>query len=226
MKNILIVEDDKTLAKTLLNSLRSFHTTTRAVHTADQAYTVVQRRRFDLVVLDRMLGKEDMLDEANTIRDFLPHVKILFLTRKSEAIERIRGLEAGADDYLCKPFSLAELRLRVRILLNRPVTKEGKRGIPLGEIVFFPEQGIVQTPEKRVFLRKREAEVISCLSQRPGVLVNREAMNSYLWPGTYQPHPDTLDVYVRRLRQKLGKYRSVVQTQRGFGYRLAVERET
>lgn len=225
MKNILIVEDDAVLASTLRESLRSTQTTVYVAPTLTRMRALLRKHRMDLCVLDRMVSGEDAIEEVEFIQDASPHIKILFLSRKSEVRERIRGLEAGADDYLCKPFSLAEFRLRARILLRRVIKWEGTdMAVSLGDLVFLPNEQSIQTPEGRITLQKREAEIILCLSQTPGVLVRKERMGAFLWPDSYRPHPDTLDVYIRRLRQKLGKYHSILQTHRGLGYRLVMHR--
>lgn len=222
MKKILILEDDKMLAKTLASGLESPRVQTVCVHTLENFYDYIENELVDLCVMDRLIEEQDSLEAVGYIHDVLPQVKILFLTKKNAVLDRINGLEAGADDYLAKPFSLAELRLRVRGLLAISRWHEGRSEVDLGGIVFFPELGVLETPEKKIFLRKRETEILTCLSQAAGSHVTKRTLNGLLWPASYEPNPSTVDVYIRRLRQKLGKYQSILQTRRGFGYRLAL----
>jgi DNA-binding response OmpR family regulator len=135
-------------------------------------------------------------------------------------------LEAGADDYLPKPFSLAELKLRVKNLLTlvRDNQSWGSQVI-LDEIIFYPTQGIIQTPEKKLILRRRETQIMECLTNAGGALVSRHQLIRALWPPSYQPNSSTVDVYIRRLRQKLGVYHAILQTRRGFGYRVVLQRK-
>lgn len=222
MKKILILEDDAMLANTLLVGLESAKAKTVWVKNLEHFYDYIENEHVDLCVMDRLIEGQDSIEAVGYIRDVLPQAKVLFLTKKTAVIDRIRGLEAGADDYLAKPFSLAELRLRARLLLALNRWHDGTKGIAMGELMFFPEQGTLETPEKKIFLRKREAEILMCLSKAAGNLVTKENIIKALWPAAYEPNPSTIDVYVRRLRQKMGKFQSILQTRRGYGYRLAI----
>jgi len=178
--------------------------------------------------MDRLINKEDALLAGEYAKDILPKVKILFLSKKGEIKDRIQGLETAGDDYLAKPFSLAELRLRVRNLLamQRVTDQEGRR-LLIGELVFYPNQGVIETPDYKTQLRRRETEVLNCLAQASGAVISRHQLTRTLWPANYEPNASTVDVYIRRLRQKLGEYSFMLQTHRGFGYCLtAVRRKT
>ncbi len=220
MKKILVLEDDRLLAKTLKLGLSRVDVGVRLVHDLPSFYRVIENKQPDLCVMDRMIGEQDSLDAVDYLREISPQTKVLMLTKKSAVEDRINGFEGGADDYLPKPFSLAELRLRVRSLLHLYRNPEEEKGVRLGEVVFYPRQGLVVTPEGKVPLRKREAEILLCLSRSPSVIVPKQTIVRSLWPETFEPHPTTVDVYIRRMRQKLGKYQSIVETRRGFGYRL------
>ncbi|MFH2118124.1 MAG: response regulator transcription factor, partial [Candidatus Paceibacterota bacterium] len=166
-------------------------------------------------------GQEDALLAGEYVKDILPEIKILFLSKKGEIKDRIQGLETAGDDYLPKPFSLAELRLRVRSLLAmQRATEQGRRRWVVGELVFYPDQGLVETPGRKAQLRRRETEILECLVQAAGATVSRQQLTRVLWPASYEPNSSTVDVYIRRIRQKLGELSYMLQTCRGFGYRL------
>ena len=219
-KKILILEDDQVLAKTLGVGLASLGTKTTLVDTMARFYQEIEGDPADLCVMDRIIGNHDSVDAIDYIREIAPQAKILVLSKKSSVEDRLVGLESGADDYLAKPFSLAELRLRAKGLLKLYRDTQEEAGVFLGLVTFYPLRGTIETPEKKILLRKREMEILSCLARSLGTVVPRQTIISMLWPETYQPNPSTVDVYVRRLRQKLGKYQSILQTRRGFGYRL------
>src|SRR3972149_9637081 len=118
MKKILILEDNWQLAETLEKGLTSERVTITKTHTLQDFYQQASSDRYALCLMDRMIGHEDSVELITDIREMLPQAKILLLSKKSAVQDRINGLEAGADDYLAKPFSLAELRLRIKSLLS------------------------------------------------------------------------------------------------------------
>jgi two-component system response regulator TctD len=219
-KSIFILEDDRLLAETLTVGMKALGVTVYTVYTLSDFHRLLETKRVHVCIMDRMIGSEDSVQTVEYIRDAFPEIRVLLLTKKSSIPDRISGLEAGAHDYLPKPFSLAELRLRVKLLLAQHASAQEGREVSLGEITYSSEQGCLQTRTGAIFLRPRENEILLCLSHRLGNLVSRQKITRTLWPESYTPHPSTVDVYIRRLRQKLGAYRSILQTRRGFGYRL------
>ena len=227
MKNIIVLEDDQSLSKTLEGSLKNTATDVVAVNTLPSFYQAIENKDYDLCVMDRMIGTQDSIEAVAYVREITPQAKVLMLTKKASLADRIFGLETGADDYLPKPFSLAELKLRVKSLLALYRNPQEEAGIDLGLITFYPKQGLLQVRDRQIYLRKRENQILTCLARSLGTVVSRNKIISTLWPENYEPNPSTVDVYIRRLRQKLGEYGSIIQTRRGFGYRLvAYQRET
>lgn len=219
-KNILLLEDDVLLAKTLEIGLTALGTHVFVANALSDFHRLLEEKKADVCVMDRMIQAEDSLGTVEYIRDAFPEIRVLLLTQKSAISERIAGLEAGAHDYLPKPFSLAELRLRVKLLLSQSSKSGHESEISLGSVIYKPGQGIIMAHGDTIFLRPRENEIILYLSQRMSNFTSRQSIMHTLWPDSYTPHPSTVDVYIRRLRQKLGKYRSIIETRRGFGYRL------
>lgn len=226
MKKILILEDDYSLAKTLAQSLKSSAWQTAQVHTIDDFYRYLKTHRVEICVLDRIIGDQDSLSVIDDIRDLQPQAKILFLTHKNAVMDRVDGLEHGADDYLAKPFSMAELKLRIKSLAKLYKIANESIGLTFGSLKLYPEEGLFMIGRHRFSLQKRETEIITCLITASGRVVSRSFIKHSLWPENKQPDASTLDVYIRRLRQKLGKFSAILKTKRGFGYYLvAPERE-
>ncbi|MBT4124136.1 MAG: response regulator transcription factor [Candidatus Pacebacteria bacterium] len=142
------------------------------------------------------------------------------MTKKSRLLDKINGLEKGADDYLPKPFSLAELRLKVKNMLTWELKQPAVKKIDLGLISFLPESGSFITPDGDIYLRKREKDIIFYLIQAAGRTVSRNHLLRTIWRSEDEAQLNTIDVYIRRLRRKLGKYHTIIQTRRGFGYKI------
>lgn len=220
MQQIIVLEDNRQLADTLEASLVTEQLAVTMSYSLSDFFKKIKNKRFALCVMDRMIGDKDALESLSEVREFLPQARILMLSKKASILDRVEGFEAGADDYLPKPFSMAELRLRVRSLLSLYRVAEANNGISIGDLILYPNQGVLITPNQRIALTPRETEIVFCLARSLGTVVPRQLLVRTLWPETYEPNPSTIDVYVRRLRRKLGSYRSIIQTKRNFGYRL------
>lgn len=220
MQEILVLEDNQALAETLKSSLASRQLAVTAVTSLREFYAAINRKHYALCVMDRLIGGDDSIEVIPEVRETLPQAKILFLSKKAAVIDRVNGLEAGADDYLAKPFSMAELRLRVRSLLSLHRIESESYGLVVGELMLYPQQGALDTPDGKILLRRRETEILAYLARAAGAIVSRTTLERALWPEAFEPNPSTIDVYIRRLRQKLGHYGSILQTKRGFGYYL------
>jgi len=220
MIKILILEDNKELAKILLKALRAKE---RKVYWADNLkslHSFVEKNSPDLCILDRMVADGDSIDSLEYLKEISPNTKYIFLTKQNKLLEKIVGLEKGADDYLTKPFSLAELRIKIRNMLSWGKKEVDSEKVDLGLISFFPESGCLVTPEGSVQLRKRESELIFYLTKGIGRTVTKKYLLSSLWKNDYEVKTNTIDVYIKRLRKRLGKYNSIIKTVRGFGYQI------
>ncbi len=222
MKNILIVENDKTLAKTLSQHLQDKQF---FCHTCDSVKSAIQELEqfsYDLILLDRILSDGDGIEVAQFLSDFSFQTKVLVISELSQVKERVKGLENGADDYISKPFSLTELTLKINKLLNTQKIKV-REELGLGKLVILPESGELVINGKTQHIRKKEIQLLACLIRHKNQVVSREKIIDIVWSGSYElPTQSTLDVYIRRLRITLGKYRNYIKTVRGFGY-MALE---
>jgi DNA-binding response OmpR family regulator len=218
--HLLIVEDDLTLSQTLCSILKSELRSITLARTVQSAYQSLQKKRFDVVLLDRCLPDGDGLEIAGYLKDHESRARVLCLSQKREVEDRINGLNVGADDYLPKPFSLAELELRLKKLLSME-RKGDNRKLKAGQVYFSTHSGGIEYGQNRVALRKKEAEVLECLFRHKNTMVTREQIVSWVW-GNQEVSPSqiTLDVYIRRLRVVLGPHSKMIKTVRGYGYMI------
>jgi two-component system, OmpR family, response regulator len=222
MKHILIVENDKTLANTLAQHLKSKNYFCTICDSIEQAIHELENFPFNLIILDRILTDGDGLEIAEFVNDFSYQTKILILSELSHINERVTGLEKGADDYLAKPFSLPELTLKINKLINIQKIKDVE-SLTLGPLTIIPDSGSLIIKGKTQLIRKKEIQLLACLIRHKNQVVSREKIIDIVWSNSYDlPTQSTLDVYVRRLRITLGKYKSHIKTVRGFGY-MALE---
>lgn len=220
MRKILILEDNAVLAQTLVEALKGNSREVYSVSSLRAFYTSLEKNTPHLCLMDRMVTDGDSLESVEYIKDAFPKTKILYLSKKAQLKDRIQGLEKGADEYLAKPFSLAEVRLKVKNMLSWESSSEEEVKADLGLISFLPDSGYFVTPEGKISLRKREHEVALHLFRAFGSFFSRQKLANALWTHEEERNLNTIDVYIRRLRKKLGKYKSVIETRRGFGYRF------
>src|SRR5881275_838012 len=219
-KKLLIVEDESDVADLLALNLRKagFRVSTAA----DGASGLQKARedRPDFIVLDLMLPKMSGLEVCKILKNdtATSHIPILMLTAKAEEIDRIVGLEFGADDYVTKPFSPREILLRIRAILRRGET--ANESLTAGPIAIDPARHQVRINGKRVRLTSLEFKLLRALMQRRGRVQERDRLLNEVWGYESIIDTRTVDTHVRRLREKLGKAGDSIETVRGFGYRL------
>ena len=219
-RKILIIEDENDVADLLTLTLRKagFRISTRP----DGASGLQNARddKPDFVILDLMLPKMSGLEVCRILKSdtTTSHIPILMLTAKAEEIDRIVGLEFGADDYVTKPFSPREVVLRVRAILRRGET--ATESLTAGPISIDPARHEVRVNGKQVHLTSLEFKLLRLLMQRRGRVQDRDRLLNEVWGYESVIDTRTVDTHVRRLREKLGKVGDVIETVRGFGYRL------
>lgn len=222
-RKILIIEDESDVADLLALSLRKAGFNTSAV--ADGATGLQQARdnRPDFIILDLMLPKMSGLEVCRILKGdaATAHIPILMLTAKAEEVDRIVGLEFGADDYVTKPFSPREVTLRIRAILRRGEKPE--ETLKAGSISIDPARHQVRVNSKRVHLTSLEFKLLRTLMQRRGRVQERDKLLNDVWGYESVIDTRTVDTHVRRLREKLGKAGDAIETVRGFGYRLREE---
>jgi len=223
-KRILIVEDEEDIAASLrFNLEREGGYTVTAARSGEEGLALA-RRGFDLIILDLMLPGMGGLEVCREIRGGreAPHVPILMLTARVDETDKLVGLEMGADDYLTKPFSMKELLARVRALLRR-----AGRGAHAGDewlrsdgIEIDVEGHRLRVDGKPVNLTRMEFALLSALIRVHGRVLSRDHLLESVWGYDYHGDTRTVDVHVRRLRMKIGRHGSRIETVFGVGYRF------
>jgi len=220
---ILIVEDERDIADLIGFNLERAGMRPVKVHDGLDALDAAVRCEADLVVLDLMLpGKDGFAVFRDLRRDARTQaIPVLILTAKAQTADRIHGLEAGADDYLTKPFSPKELVLRIRAILKRSKTAPGAVEFRLGPFRFDKNKFRFYLDGDLVDLTSTEFKLLLFLAERPGTVQPRDELLRAVWGYSDQVHSRTLDTHMKRLRQKLGDRAALLETVRGVGYRIA-----
>ena len=221
---ILVVDDEKLIVKGILISLAQDGYETDAAYDGNEALEKIKNGSYDLVILDLMLPGMSGTQVCCSVREF-SSVPIIMLTAKSEDMDKILGLEYGADDYMTKPFNILELKARVKAILRR--TKEGlaptqtRRIIESGDIRMDRDNRRVEIAGREISLTGKEFELLELLVSHPGKVYARANLLQLVWGRDYPGDERTVDVHIRRLREKIERTPSepcYVQTKWGVGY--------
>ncbi len=219
---ILIVEDEVKMASLLRRGLREEGLSADVARTGDDAIWMARATEYDAVVLDVMLPGTDGFEVCRRLRDAGMWSPVLMLTARDAVEDRVVGLDAGADDYLTKPFSFAELLARLRALVRRPPL-ERPTVLEVGDLRLDPAAHRVWRGETEVRLSAKEFALLETFMRRPGEVLSRFHLLEHCWDHGYENRSNVVDVYVRYLREKIDRPfgRTSLETVRGAGYRLA-----
>ncbi len=224
---VLIIEDERSIANSLAYCFQKEGFKVQVAYEGRQGLDMARSWHPDIVILDLILPGLSGYDVCRILRRE-SSVPIIMLTAKSQEVDRVVGLEMGADDYVVKPFSSRELIARVRAVLRRvgrPSSdlEEDERPIRVGELEIDPARFLVILKGNQVVLSVKEFELLRLLAQNRGRVVRREVILDRLWPDEEFPDPRTLDVHIHRLREKLEadpSHPTLILTVRGVGYKL------
>ncbi|HEX7852158.1 MAG TPA: response regulator transcription factor [Sphingobium sp.] len=221
---LLLVEDDRELAAGLGEALARSNHATDIVHDGEAARAACDGTEYQLIIMDLSLPDGDGVDVIRWLRQRRVTTPVLILTARDDLDERIRGLDAGGDDYLTKPFALGELEARIRALLRR-----SEPSVPLlafDGLEFDPGTKIVTVDGQPVDVTAREMTVLELLLRRPGRVVSKHQMLEALYNWDQHANPTIVEVFISRLRRKLAEAGASVSIRalRGLGYRLEAER--
>ena len=222
---ILIVDDEKSIVKGLKYALEADGMLTDAAYDGEEALEKIETGEFDLVLLDMMLPKMDGMEVCRQVRSF-SDVPIVFLTAKGDDMDKILGLESGADDYITKPFNMLEVRARIRGIIRRSKTRVPKPEkketlIVNGEFCFDTDNRRLTIADREINLTSKEYEILEILVTHPRKIYSRDDLLKLVWGENYTGDARTVDVHVRRLREKIEKTPGepkYVQTKWGSGY--------
>ncbi|MBN2654147.1 MAG: response regulator transcription factor [Nitrospirae bacterium] len=232
MKRILVVDDEPDIVELVSYNLKKDGYEIDTAFDGEGAFDKIKSSKYDLIVLDLMLPGMQGLEICRLVRNTkeLSALPILMLTAKSEEVDKVVGLEMGADDYVVKPFSPRELAARVKALIRRSdagaVQQEEAESDPeallaVGDMIIDRQRYTVTTGSRKIKLSAREFKLLVYLAQRRGRIYNREQLLDAVWGDDVFVEPRTVDVHIRRLRAKIEKdpeAPTYLKTMRGVGY--------
>ncbi|SDX00210.1 response regulator [Marinobacter mobilis] len=214
---ILLVEDDHLLANTMLSMLRDDNNTVDWLDDGQQALGAIGDEYFDLIILDLTLPRVDGLDILKHARKQNITTPIIILTARAELTEKLQGLDSGADDYLTKPFAMAELKARIRAVTRR-ASGQAETGIRVGVLTIDPEHCQLQMGDEPLTLPRSEFQILHYLMRHPDQVATRRRLEEQLYGWDHGAESNALEVHIHHLRKRIGK--SVIRTVRGVGYLL------
>ena len=219
---VLVVEDYPLLAKSLTQGLREAGYAVDATGDGEEALWYARESAYDVIVLDLMLPQKSGLEVLAELRAESNPAQVLILTACGDVPDRVRGLDAGADDYMTKPFALEELLARVRVLCRRR-HEEGSTVIRIGDLELDSNSRRVTRCGTRIDLSQREYALIEYLARRTGTVVARDELWEHVYDFAAEQRSNVLEVHIANLRRKIDRpfARSLLHTRRGLGYLLA-----
>ena len=218
---ICVIEDSKSLLYTLKRLLIEDKYIVRGFEDPLEALKTIATEEFDCFVVDVNLPNLDGYETAKRIRTFRSDIPILFLTVRDSLADKIKGFEAGGDDYLTKPFEPAELLARVKALLRRKVVEHTEK-IEIDGLVIDVDHKSVIFADKEIPLSLTEFQILEFLGRHRGVTLDKDRIANMIWPDPYEMSINLVAVYIGKLRKKLEEYTGspIIKTIRGFGYRV------
>lgn len=220
MALIYIVEDDKNIREIETFALRNSGYQIRDFESAAEFYEKMEEKLPNLILLDIMLPDEDGLNIVKKIRSQPESRKIpiIMVTAKTTEIDKVKGLDTGADDYITKPFGVMELISRVKALLRRCEGEEDEKYYTVGGLLLDIEKHSVSVDGETVELTFKEYELLRLLMQNAGIVTSRDMIMERVWGTDFEGESRTLDMHIKTLRQKLGSAGAMIKTIRNVGY--------
>jgi DNA-binding response OmpR family regulator len=233
MKNILIIEDDVSIVELVDIHLKDIHCLTTKTYTGKEGLATALKNKYDLIILDIMLPDIEGIEVCKNIRAEKNFTPIMMLTAKSEEIDKIIGLETGADDYLTKPFSIREFLARVKAILRRAeIDVNSKRVleevITYGKLSIDPQKRKVTLDGNKIELTPKEFELLYLFMLNPGKSYSREALLNIVWGYEFAGYEHTVNSHINRLRTKIESDLAspeYILTTWGVGYRFTDEKK-
>lgn len=220
--HIYIVEDDKNIREIEMFALKNSGYAVEEFENAKSLFSRTAEKVPDLVLLDIMLPDMDGLDIVKKLRSRPDTVRvpIILVTAKTTELDKVKGLDIGADDYLTKPFGVMELMSRVKALLRRSRALQDDKQLVLGDITLDSERREVHVAGELCELTFKEFELLKLLMVNAGIVLHRDTIMSDVWGTDYEGESRTLDMHIKTLRQKLGEAGNMIKTVRNVGYKM------
>ena len=224
-KKILVVDDEKLIVKGIRYSLEQDDLKVDCAYDGEEGLEMARSQKYDIILLDLMLPKIDGMQVCQQIREF-SNVPIIMLTAKSDDMDKILGLEYGADDYVTKPFNILELKARIKAIMRRsgqsvPQDETNRKLVEVRDLKLNCDSRRVYIAGKEINLTAKEFDVLELLALNPNKVYSRENLLNLVWGYEYPGDVRTVDVHIRRLREKIEKNPSdpkYVHTKWGVGY--------
>jgi len=222
---IYLLEDDASIRDLVIYTLNGQGLEARGFENPSRFWEAVSETVPSLVMLDIMLPEEDGMSVLKKLRAAprTARVPVMMLTAKGTEYDKVLGLDAGADDYVAKPFGMMELLARVRALLRRTEPEQAAEEYICGDLRVDPARHLVLVAGQKVALTQKEFEVLCLLLKHRGQVFSRDRLIDEVWGYSFAGESRTVDVHVRTLRQKLGQAGSYIETVRGYGYKIGQE---
>ena len=220
MSKVFCVEDDTNIRELVLYTLNATGFETMGFDSADPFLNHIKTDRPDLVLLDIMLPGTDGMEILKILKAGYNDIPVIMVTAKSGQIDKIKGLDTGADDYITKPFDIMELVSRVKAVLRRSVKKETASVLEYKNLVLNNDSRRVTVDNEEVTLTFKEYELLHVLLMNKGVVLSRDRLMSEVWGTDFEGESRTVDVHIRTLRQKLGPAGEYIETVRHVGYKI------
>lgn len=215
---VLVVEDEHKIASSIKRGFEQENWATDLAFDGEEGYDMASSEDYDVLVLDLMLPKMDGVTITKKLREGKNHTPILMLTAKGELSDKVDGLNAGADDYLVKPFAFEELLARVKALARRPAEVKSQK-LKVKKLELDPDSFEVKKEGKQVELSRKEFALLEYLMRNVGKVVSKDNIISHVWDYEADILPNTVEVFIGYLRDKIGP--DIIKTVRGFGYKIA-----
>jgi len=227
MKTVLVVDDEKDIIQLIRYNLEREGFKVESASDGNEALKKAGEVKPDVILLDIMLPGKDGYEVIKALNqaEKTANIPVIFLTAKSAEFDEVLGLELGADDYIVKPISPRKLVSRIRAVLRRAEgtkTEEGKN-IDFGKIVIDRESYMVKIGGDQVFFPRKEFEILYYLASHEGKVVSRETLLSRIWGADVYVGDRTVDVHIRKIREKLGDEADMIETIKGVGYKFKAE---
>lgn len=218
---ILVVEDEVKITRFIKKGLEMEHYTVDVAYDGQEALDKAEVNDYDLIILDIMLPKMDGIEVCKKIRKAKIDAPIIMLTAKDTVNDRIKGLDAGADDYLIKPFAFGELIARIRALLRREKTVKSTK-LKIGNLTLNPATHEVYRDGKEIQLSSKEYRLLDYMMRRPGHVCTRTMIGEHIWGYNFTDDSNVIDVYISYLRKKIDKGFNgrLIHTVRDVGYKV------
>lgn len=225
LKKVLVVDDEKSITKLITYNIKKAGFDTDVAYDGEEAIRKAKNQVYDLIILDIMLPKKDGLEVCRHLRESKIYTPILMLSAKGDELDKVLGLELGADDYLTKPFSPKELIARIKAILRRVnrFMEPETQTIKIGDLIIYPEKYEVKLRGKRLDFTKIEFELLLYLALHQGIALSRDQLLREVWQYDFAGDTRIVDVHISRLREKIErntKRPRYIRTIHGLGYKI------